>query len=81
MGSEPQAFSIARTRYAGLSAPALRKELRDRIGSASEADSIARCMERFGSDESIQFFEVIPQAARRTHYRAPGSTWTVRAVR
>lgn len=81
MGPQAESFFIARARYASLTDLALRKELMDRIGSASEADSIVRSMERFGADESIRFFEVIPQASRRTHYRPPGSTWTVRAVR
>ena len=81
MGSEAESFFIARARCVALSEQALRQELLDRIGSSSEADSIARSMERFGADESIQFFEVIPKINRRTHHRGPGSTWTVRAVR
>ncbi len=81
MGPEAESFFIARARYASLSDLALRKELVDRIGSSTEADSIVRSMKRFGADESIQSFEVIPQASRRTHYRPQGSTWTVRAVR
>ncbi len=77
----PSSFSIARARLAGLSDPALLDEIRSHTGSDKEALSILRSLERFGSDGSIDYYEMTPKSGRPSYRTRPGVTWSVRAVR
>lgn len=77
----PESFSISRATFSDSSPDVLQQEIQSRTGNESATRGILRSMERFGSDESIRFFEMIPQQRVRTRYNAPEAAWTVRAVR
>ena len=74
-------FSISRSRAAGLSDGDLQREIHSYTGSESETDSILRSMGRFGDDETIRSYEMIPRAKRPGQGTVPSSAWTVRALR
>lgn len=74
-------FSIARSRFSSLSDDTLRAEIQSHTGSDDETSSILRCLERFGDDLSIQYYEMTPRASRQVFHVASRSSWTVHAVR
>lgn len=76
-----ESFTIARTRAADLADPGLREEIRGHTGSDEETASILRCMERYGFDASIRYYEMTPRPSRRSYHQAPLVTWSVAAVR
>jgi hypothetical protein len=76
-----ESFSIPRSMYCDLALSALQEEIQSRTGSATATEGILRCIERFGADDSILYYEMMPQANRRTRHSEPTASWTVRAVR
>ena len=75
-----QSFSLDRYRCAVITDPALREEIQGYTGSAAATSRILSSIERFGSDPSIERYEMTPQQQRVSRAGA-GVTWTVRAVR
>ena len=76
-----QSFTIQREKVAAGDPSALRAEIVDAIGSETEADGILRSLERMGTDPTIEFFEISPVTARRTHAGPVSNTWRVHADR
>ncbi|GMV08028.1 MAG: hypothetical protein AMXMBFR53_43030 [Gemmatimonadota bacterium] len=74
-------FTISRSRCSDLADPKLRAEIDGHTGNDDETASILRCVERFGFDVSIRYFEVTPKPSRRTYHGANLVTWSVAAVR
>lgn len=74
-------FSLDRSRCAALSEDDLREVVHSHTGCDAETSSIVRCIQRFGADVSIRYYEMMPTPVRRAHRAAPTSAWTVRAVR
>ena len=77
----PQSFSLARYRCAVISDPTLRDEIQAHTESTVATDRILRSIDRFGSDASIQRYEMTPKATQRVSRSADAVGWTVRAVR
>lgn len=77
----PISFSISRSRRTDLSQGDLQREIQRHTGNVSETDSIMRSMDRFGPDDTIHSYEMIPRPRQRTVRAGPDSTWTVRALR
>jgi hypothetical protein len=77
----PSSFSIRRAPFSNASDPALREEIRAHTASDEEASSILRCIERFGGDSSIRYYEMTPVTTQRTFREARPMAWSVRAVR
>ena len=78
----PESFSISRAAYSDSSPAALQEVIQTRTGNESATQSILRSIERFGSDESIRYYEMIPSANTRSRHGAlHAPAWTVRAVR
>ena len=75
-----QSFTIQRAVVAG-DPSALRAEVVEAIGSETEAAGVLRSLERMGTDESIDFFEISPVTGRRTHAGPVSNTWRVHADR
>jgi hypothetical protein len=76
-----ESFSISRTAYSGSTRDALHEEIQSRTGDVSATLSIMRSMERFGSDESILHYEMVPHRSSRGRHRTAQTEWTVRAPR
>lgn len=76
-----ESFSISRPARDGWSRDALQEEVRLRTGNDSATESIMRSIDRFGSDDSIRYYELTPKANYRRRSDAVAQAWTVRAVR
>jgi hypothetical protein len=76
-----KSFTIPRADVAGATEAALRAEITNATGSEIETDSILRSLERMGTDESIEFYEMILVTSRRAYGGASTNTWRVRADR
>ena len=77
--SEP--FSLARSRCTVISDPSLREEIQSRTKNVEATARILSSIERFGTDLSIQRYEIAPNTGYRP-WRGQGPiAWTVRAVR
>jgi hypothetical protein len=76
-----QSFTLPRARVADADHPTLLRELADHTGSADEAASILRSLERLGSDASIRYYDMTPTTVHRAYRGAPPVIWSVRAVR
>jgi len=74
-------FTISRSRCSDLADPGLRAEIDVHTGNDDETTSILRCLERFGFDASIRYFEMTPKPSRRTYHGAHLVTWSVGAIR
>ena len=77
----PSTFTILRSRCGVLTDATLRDEIQGRTGNDAETSSIIRSIGRFGSDASIQYYEMTPKTGRRTSRANPSFAWTVTAVR
>ncbi len=75
------AFSLAQSRCTSVTDPSLIAEIREHAGSDKAAETILRSISRFGGDDTIQSFEIMPRVSRRDHRFSMGQAWTVRAVR
>ena len=75
-----QSFSIAHSRVSSATDSALRDEIQTHTQNAVETTRILSAIQRFGTDPSIEHFELIPAASRGFRGTA-GTSWTVRAFR
>ena len=73
-------FRLPRSAAAPTHPAHLLQEIRSHTGSDEEAASILRSIARFGSDPSIDHFELTCGATNKFRPGAP-LTWQVRAVR
>lgn len=62
-------------------AESLLSDIIEATGSETEAASILRSLERMGSDEGIDYYEVSQIPGRRINGDAPRVAWRVRADR
>jgi hypothetical protein len=76
-----EAFSLAPSRCAVISDPALRAEIDAHTGSPEATAKILRSIERFGVDPSVLRFEMNPRKENRTIRSTETVSWTVHAVR
>ena len=74
-------FSLSKLECSSLSNPGLRSEIERHTQSEAETSGILRSLERFGSDASIERYEITPQKRGRFGRSAKGVSWQVRAVR
>lgn len=77
----PTSFSLAHSRFTAASAPDLREEILAHTGSDEATSSILRSIDRFGSDASIQRYEMVPDMRRRGVRGGGAVAWSVRAIR
>ena len=76
-----QPFSLPSDSCLRVSDPALFGEIQTHTANRAATETILRSLGRFGSDQSILRFEMIPQAIRAAGRASPGVAWNVRAVR
>lgn len=74
-------FALTRAQVVDSDAATLRASIVAEMGSEVGADSIMRSLERMGTDDSIEFFEVTEVAGSRKVAGAPAAGWRVRADR
>jgi hypothetical protein len=74
-------FSLAPSRCAVVSDPALREEIDTHTGSAEATSGILRSIDRFGTDPSILSYEMTPKPQGRNRRLPDAVAWTVHAVR
>jgi hypothetical protein len=74
-------FALTRAQVVDSDAATLKASIVAETGSELGAESIMRSLERMGTDESIEFFEVTEVAGSRRVGGAPSAGWRVRADR
>lgn len=77
----PNSFSLTPSQCTPVTAPSLRAEIVSRTGSEAAANSILRSLDRFGTDASIDGYEIVPKVPRSGGRNAKDVIWTVRAMR
>lgn len=74
-------FSLSASQCAETHDASLRTEITEHTGSDSETQGILRSIERFGSDASIERYEISRSARGRYAPKTQTASWIVRAVR
>lgn len=74
-------FSLSASRCATIQDASLRTEITEHTGNDSETAGILRSIERFGSDASIERYEISRSERGRYAPKAQTAGWIVRAVR
>ena len=75
-----QQFSISQRRASAAEDSVLRDEIQGHTQNESETSRILSALRRFGTDPSIERFELIPSVAR-AFQGTTRTSWTVRALR
>ena len=76
-----QSFSLGADRCTLVSDPGLTAEIQSHTGDERATAGILRSLGRFGSDPSIQRFEMMPDHHERRSRLAGFESWIVRAIR
>lgn len=74
-------FTMTREQVVASDAATLRASIVAATGSESGAESIMRSLERMGTDESIEYFEMTEVTGTRRFGGAAPAGWRVRADR
>jgi hypothetical protein len=74
-------FRMTRAELLATDAAALKASIIAATGSESGAASLLRSLERMGTDESIEHFEMTQVSGSRRHGGAAPAGWRVRADR
>lgn len=76
-----RSFTMTRAQVMASDTTALKAAITNAAGSESGAESIMRSIERLGTDESIEYFEMTEITSSRRFGGAAPAGWRVRADR
>jgi len=76
-----RSFTLTLAQVVAADPAALRASILDAVGSEAGAESIMRSIERMGTDDMIEYFEMTEMPGSRRQVGSSSTAWRVRADR
>lgn len=74
-------FTLTRAEVVETDPAVLKARISSAAGSEMDAECVLRCLERLGTDPSIERYQMTQVIGRRLHGGASGNSWRLRAER